>query len=85
MHIMRWDVCYEIFDYELKPLHFKLPFSHVFRGLHYEFDFLKKYIYVSKASNITDIWLKEIYLKSCFILLLLYYLFYFSCEIANMP
>ena len=45
----REDVSYEILDYASKPLQIKLPLFHVFRGWH-EFSFLRRYIYVNKAT-----------------------------------
>ena len=50
MHAMHWEeVCYEILDYGSKLLLIKLPLFHVFHELH-EFNFLKIYIYINRAT-----------------------------------
>ena len=58
MHIMRWEVYYEIRDNELNFHKWKLPLFHVFC----EFNFLRIKIYVDKATLVIY-GLEQIYLK----------------------
>ena len=88
MHTMPWEqVCYKILDYESKYLQIKLPIFYVFHGLR-ESDFLKIYIYVSKATLLIFDWNRNKYTSNSlwFYYLQNSYLIFFSfCKgIASM-